>query len=335
MIPMTTRPCGQLGPPRQPALSRRQFAAAGLSLVGAGLCRAESPARAAKPPANSCTFGFGTYGMGSLTTEQAVRAIAEIGFDSVMLDCAAGLDADPARMSADRRGRIRRLLADTPLRLPAVIDELHPDSDDRKNAVHQDHLKAVAQLCHDLTPDQPVIVETILGGAAPWAQAKALFLRRLAVWTKIAEASEATLAIKPHSGMSLSRPEQAVELFRELDSPPRLKLCYDYSHFVLTDLTLAETIRTSLPWTVSVVIKDAVLEGGKRVFKLPGETGLIDYPAMLRQFFAGGYRGDFNCEISSQIWRKPGYDPIATAKKCYANISPAFAAASVPRPARK
>ena len=68
------------------------------------------------------------------------------------------------------------------------------------------------------------------------------------------------------------------------------------------------------------------------MFKLPGETGDIDYPALFRQFYQGGYRGDFNCEISVMISRKPDYDPISTAKRCYANMAPALTAAGVPRP---
>ena len=45
------------------------------------------------------------------------------------------------------------------------------------------------------------------------------------------------------------------------------------------------------------MMKDGAIEDGKAVFKLPGETGEIDYPALLRQFYQGGYRGDFNCEV--------------------------------------
>jgi sugar phosphate isomerase/epimerase len=92
-----------------------------------------------------------------------------------------------------------------------------------------------------------------------------------------------------------------------------------------------QTIATSLPWTSYVSMKDVTNEGGRDVFKLPGETGQIDYAALIRQFYAGGYRGDFNCEISSVISKKSGYDGIETAKKCYANIAPAFVAAGVQR----
>ena len=283
----------------------------------------------------SCTFGFGTYGMKSLSTEDAIRAIADVGFDSVMLDCSAGFDADPLHLSASRRGDIRKLLNDRGLRLPSVIDDLHPDASDEKNTKQEDHLKAVAGLCRDLSPDRPVAIETMLGGSAEWAKARPPYIRRVEGWVKIAAAHDLTLAIKPHSGTSMYLPQQAIEIIKALGAPPRLRLCYDYSHFVLTDLSLDESIRISLPWTAVVVMKDALLENGKRIFKLSGETKLIDYPALLKQLYSGGYRGDFSCEISSMIWKKTGYDPVQTARQCYANLAPAFAAAGVPRPNRK
>jgi inosose dehydratase len=316
-------------------ISRRQFTAGSLALGAAALCRANATPAAANPASAACTFGFGTYGMKSLTTEEAIRTIADIGFDSVMLDSNKGWDAEPGNLSAARRAEIKKLLKDRGLRLPLLEDDLHPDHDDKKNAMQEDHLKALAQMGHDLSPDAPPVIETMVGGSAEWTKIKPVFLKRLESWAKIAESSDVTIAIKAHAATSMYKVEQAVELFRELGSPPRLKLCYDYSHFVFTEMTMKQTIETALPWTVSVVMKDAVMVDGKRAFKLPGESGLIDYPALLRQFYAGGYRGDFNCEISAMIWKKPGYDPIATAKQCYANIAPAFIAAGVPRMGRK
>ena len=275
-------------------MTRRAFVAGMLAIGGAAIRRAAGATPTSEPVSTPCTFGFGTYGMKSLTTEQAIGAIADIGFDSVMFDCTADFDASPARMSPARRADARRLLKDRGLKRPVVVDDLHPVADDRKNLDAQEHLKAVADLCRDLSPDEPVVIETVLGGSGDWEKAKPLFLRRLESWTKVMTECGATLAIKPHIGNAMSRPEQAIEIFQALGAPPNLRMCYDYSHFVLGDVPMEQTIRTSLPWTASVVMKDAAFEGGKRVFKLPGETGLIDYPALLRQFYAGGYRGDFN-----------------------------------------
>jgi sugar phosphate isomerase/epimerase len=164
---------------------------------------------------------------------------------------------------------------------------------------------------------------------------KPLFVRRVADWVKIVESSGIHMVVKPHRDTSMDRPEEAIELFKELGNPARLRMSFDYSHFALRDMPLADAIRTALPWTAFVAIKDVAMENGHGVFKLPGETKQIDYAALIRQFYEGGYRGDFNCEISSMIFRKPGFDCLAAARTSYANIAPAFEAAGVPRVKRK
>jgi hypothetical protein len=87
----------------------------------------------------------------------------------------------------------------------------------------------------------------------------------------------------------------------------------------------------ALPWTGFVAIKDVAMENGKAVFKLPGETKQIDYTDLVRRFHEGGYRGDYNCELSAMVFKKPGFDCLAAARTSYANIAPAFAAAGVAR----
>jgi len=279
------------------------------------------------------TLGFSTYGTQGLTTEASLDALARIGFDSVELAVLGGWDADPVKLSADRRRDIRKRLRDLGLRLTSLMENVPPTSDEKKHGSQLERLKAAAGLAHDLCPDRPPLIETVLGGKV-WEMSKALFIRRLPEWVKIADADSIVIAIKPHRGSALSRPEEAVELLKELGNPPRLRLDYDYSHFAMRDMPMDQTIRTSLPWTAFVSVKDVAIENGREVFKLPGETGTIDYPAMLRQLYAGGYRGDVNCEVSSQIAKTPGYDGIAAAKTCYANLSAAFKSADVPRPRR-
>ena len=301
----------------------------GLGAVRLSRARAAESTQPTTAPAG-ITFGFSTYGTKSLATEEAITTLAEIGYDSVELAAVAGWDADPAGLGADRRAAIRRRLGDTGIRLTALMDNLPPSADEARHKIHVERIKAAAQLAHDLAPDSPPPLETVLGGT-DWAKSKPLFVKRLSDWVKAAESADLVIAIKPHRGNALSRPEEAVELFGELGNSPRLRMVYDYSHFAGRDMPMADTIRTSLPWTVFVSIKDVVVENGREVFKLPGETGLIDYPAMIKQFHAGGYRGDFNCEVSAMISKVSGYDPLKAAKQCYTAIAPAFEAAGVTR----
>lgn len=314
-------------------LTRRHFlgsvAAAGIvSLARRNDCRADP-----EPVRQNMTLGFSTYGLKSLPTEQAIKTMREIGFDAVELAVLAGWDADAAKLPATRRTSIQRQLKESAVKLTALMENLPPSTDDAKHRAGLERLKAAAQLAHDLCPDEPPLIETVLGGK-DWEAAKPLFLRRLPDWVKIADDAKIVIAIKPHRGSAMSRPEQAIALFQELGSPPRLRMVYDYSHFALRDMPMEQTIRTSLPWTAFVSVKDVANENGRDVFKLPGETGAIDYPAMLRQLSVGGYHGDINCEVSAMISNQPGYDGVAAARQCYANLGPAFTAAGVARPAK-
>ncbi|HEU5115518.1 MAG TPA: hypothetical protein VFT74_02465, partial [Isosphaeraceae bacterium] len=97
------------------------------------------------------------------------------------------------------------------------------------------------------------------------------------------------------------------------------------------DMPVEATVRTALPFTAHIAVKDAIERGGKVEFKPPGETQTFDYARLLRLFFEGGYRGDVCCEVSSMVSRRPDYDPIRTAKACYRNMVRAFAEGGVPR----
>jgi inosose dehydratase len=269
--------------------------------------------------------------MKTMTTEVALRELAKIGFDSVELDCNVHCDAEPENLPPARRAEIRKIAADCGLQLTVVQGLPFPSADDQQHAVALERLKILAQLAHELDPARPPMIETGLGGRDPWEKMKPLFLRRVTDWVKVAESSDINIVVKPHRGTSMDRPEQAVELFKELGAPPRLRMSYDFSHFALRDMAMADTIRMALPWTGLVAIKDVAMENGRAVFKLPGETGQIDYPALVRQFHEGGYRGDYSCEVSAMIFTKPGFDFLAAARTSYANIAPAFAAAGVAR----
>ncbi len=317
-----------------PIPSRRQFVSAALATVAGSSLLAED-AIAPKPP-RPVTFGFNTYGFRTLKTEEVIRELAKIGFDTVQFDASAGLDADPVTVGADRRAEFRRVVRDCGIQITALQGVGRPTVSDTQHAKDLERFKVMMQYAHDLNPDHPPLIEAGLGGRDPFAKMKPLFEKRVADWVKLAEANAITIVVKPHRDTSMDRPEQAVELFKDLGSSPRLRMSYDFSHFALRDMTLEETIRIALPWTGFVALKDVALdEKGHTLFKLPGETGKIDYTALVRQFYLGGYSGDFNCEVSSMICRAPNYDMIAAAKFSYEKIAPAFVAAGVPRVKRK
>jgi len=298
-------------------------AAAGAFLAGS--------ARAAGNDKGSCTLSFGTYGMKTLPVEEAVTFIADTGFDGVEITVRPDWDSAPSRMDAARRQAVRELLRDRGLKLSALMEHLAPAEDDAQHAKDLVRLRRVVQLANDLCPDAPPLIQTVLGGGK-WKDCRERFRDRLADWVEVGREGGCVIAIKPHRGGCMSLPSEAVWLIQQLDDTPWLRMVYDYSHYAFRDMPMKETIATALPYTAHIAVKDAVQRDGKVAFLLPGEEpGAIDYAGLLRQFHAGGYRGDVCCEVSGMVWSKPDYDPVQAAKVCYASMDRAFKDAGVPR----
>jgi sugar phosphate isomerase/epimerase len=320
-----------LRPTRREMLAQT-VAGLGASWALANLSLADEADSPPKDRPGVCTLGFSTYGMQKLGTEQALKAIAEIGFDAVELSVRTGWDADSAALSATRRAALRNQLGDLQLRLSALMEHI-PPTDQKNQTMALERLKLAGALAHDLVPAAPPLIQTVLGGGQ-WAESKTQLRDYLGEWMKLASELNILIAIKPHRGGALSQPADAIWLIEQLGQPKQLKMVYDYSHYAFRKLPLAETVEGALPFTAHVAVKDAAQENGKVVFKLPGEAQTIDYPTLLKQFYSGGYRGDFNCEVSGMVSGEPGYDAIAAAKICYVNMAKAFEIAEVPRPGR-
>jgi inosose dehydratase len=143
--------------------------------------------------------------------------------------------------------------------------------------------------------------------------------------------AKVVLAVKAHVGNACHTPEQLLWLLQQVDSP-WLKAAYDYSHFQLRGLELESSLKTLLPHTVFIHVKDAAGEAGKFRFLLPGEGAgqqRTDYAAYFRQLATSGYRGDVVVEVSGQIHSQPGYDPVTAARKSYQPLADAFVAAGL------
>jgi inosose dehydratase len=308
-----------------PDWTRREWLGGAGAALAAGL--------GAGPSAREgCTLSIGTYSLKGLPLEDAVRAVAELGYDGVEVAVLPGFDGEPGRMPAARRRDVRRRIAGAGLALTAVMEQLTPAADDAGRRAALDRLRGAFALAADLGMAAP-LVQTVLGGGR-WDEKKGLYRDRLAGWVEAANEAGGTVAIKPHRGGALSRPEEAVWLIRQLGDPPRLRMVYDYSHYAFRDMPLEATVREALPYTAHVAVKDAVRDGERVAFALAGEAGTVDYVTLLRLLYAGGYRGDVCCEVSSQISGKPGYDPVAAARTCYRNMARAFERARVPRAPR-
>ena len=295
-------------------MNRRQFIQSTAALGSFPLLAAPDKLRHRTP-----TLGFSLYGMKTLKTEEALNQISKIGYDSVELCLNNAWDAAPKNVTAKRRKELRVLLGDLGLKLTALMINIRLNGDQMPSIAK---IKEAGQMGHDLSPNNPPIVESV-GGGGRWAEVKNEFRDNLNHWTDAAKASKTTVCLKPHRFGAVNRPEDAVWLINQIKSP-WLKLAYDYSHFIHRGIDFEDSLKTMIPHTRFIHVKDTIIKDGKPRFVLPGESGLIDYQKLIWRAHELGYRGDINVEVSGQVWNQPVYDPIAAALKSYRNIAPAF-----------
>ena len=309
-------------------MKRRNFIKTGLAAsLGAGSLHAADKI--------SCGLAMGTYGLQAMSLPDAIRLVGGIGFDAIEITVFPGMTGDPngALSSSASRDAVREALEETGLRLCALMADLRPEADDTKHKGQLETLNQYIQLARELCPDSPPIIQTVLGGKV-WEDSKNLFRDRIANWNQVLADQKGYLSIKPHRGSAMSTPEQAIWLLKQLGNPRRLSMVYDYSHYSFREpeMTIVDTVEAALPITKYIAVKDAKEVDGKIRFDLPGATGNWDQSEVVKRFFEGAYRGDFCCEVSSQIWRNnPSYDPVKSTQVCYDNMADAFEKAGVAR----
>ncbi len=300
-------------------LTRRQF------LATTAFAACSLPAAA---PARRVGLGFSLYGMKTLPVADALRVCAETGFHDVEFALNAGYPTELKAFSPALRGELRAQLTARGLRLAALMDNIHLTVDNQTHATNLERIKAAAEIAHDLAPDAPPVLETVMGGKpAEWETVKGQMAARLADWARVAAAAKLTLCVKPHVGSAAHLPEHALWLLEQVKSPA-VKLAYDFSHYQLRGVDLGKSLDALLPHTRFIHVKDSVGELGKFQFVLPGE-GKIDYADYFARLKAANWSGSVCVEVSGQVFSKPGYDPVAAAKKSFAALVPAFRTAGL------
>ena len=244
-------------PPISETFPRRDLfriagAAAVASMIGRSMIRADEPI--ARPQ-----IGFSVYGMKSLSITDALRVCSEIGYECVELAAMADWPCAPEKLSADQRREIKQQLADRGLKLAAIMENLPLAVDGEAHRNNLDRLKRAMQLAHDIAPDQMPLLETVLGGSPDkWPMLKEKFLERLRDWGRVAVENDSIIAIKAHIAGALHLPQDAADVVKAIDSKG-IQLTYDFSHFQLRDVPLADSWQAMAERTRFVHVKvDAV-----------------------------------------------------------------------------
>ena len=278
---------------------------------------------AIEPKVKKITLGFSNYGMKNLAYKEAVPYVGKVGFDSLELCLLPGWPTEPKKLSAADRKEIGTLISDSKLKLTALMENLGPSPMPEVSKGLQDRLEQAFILANELGGKHPPVVQTVLGGGV-WEKVQTLYVDTLGKWTELAAKAKVILAIKPHRSGAMNLPSQAIWLIEQLKNSPWLKMVYDPSHLMFRDLDLVKMLKDSLPHVAHVAIKDAAKRDGKIVFDLAGSTNSIDYGALIKVLKEGNYQGDVNCEVSSMVSEKPGYDPLKSAQTCQMNMRKYF-----------
>lgn len=275
-------------------------------------------------------LGCSTWGMPRLPVDEALAGIAAIGYRAVELTVIPGYTTDLERLDAPQRRRIRALLDAHALLLPALAGHtslLAEEPDAHRRAMAR--LRATADLAVELAGDSaPPVLNTTSGGSPQrWAEQKERLRDRLGELVAYAAQRGVVVAIEPHVGAALDRPERVLWLLNEIPSP-WLRVNLDFSHFEAAGLPMAETVAALAPYTVHTHVKDVRGRAPHHEFLIPGE-GAFDYPAFLHALQSAGYDGAITVEVSVMVQRRPGYDPLDAAARAYAVLRPAFEQAGI------
>jgi sugar phosphate isomerase/epimerase len=269
------------------------------------------------------TFGFSLYGMKDVAPADAFKILRRIGYDATELVCMPDWSTAPEKLSKSDRESLREHLNEVRLQLPALMENLPLLVSAEQRKTHLDRIKAAGELGHDLSPDEPPVIETIMGGKpADWPKVRNEMVDELGNWAKAAEECKTVVAVKPHVSGAVHAPEAADWLIRQVNSP-WIRLAYDYSHYHVRQFDFQKSLDLLLPHTAFIHVKDNIGEDGKVQFALPG-TGGIDYQTYFEAVKKSKYHGTVMVEVSSQLWRKPDYDPVKAAQTSFTNLQPVF-----------
>jgi inosose dehydratase len=265
-------------------------------------------------------LGFSLYGMPQLELDRALRICTSVGYDHVELCLNPGYPTHPEVFRPERRRDTVALLSELRLRVSALMVLLNLAANDEAHQQGLAVLAAAARVAHDLDNQNPPLIETVLGGTpTQWDAIKNRLAARLADWARVAEEQRVIVGLKAHVSSAVNTPDRLLWLLEQVPSRA-LQVVYDYSHFELQGIDLAESLKSLLPRTRLIHVKDTRGDAREFQFLLPGE-GRTDYRLYFDLLRQHSYAGPVCVEVSGQVFGKPGYDPIAAARRSHAALS--------------
>lgn len=279
-------------------------------------------------------IAYGTYAMPRTRLEEALPFLRSVGYDGVEI-CVSPRhpDALPPDFDPPRRERIRALLSEHRLEVPAmmVIGAHLWTPDEEQHRRNLELIRETAQLGRDFGVREPVVVSVGIGGKTDkWDAEKPRIFERLREYAAMAAKEGFIIAGEAHCGAAVDRTSRALEAIRAADSP-NLQLHFDIVHFFLAGDGIEECVRQLVPITAHTHITDAQRHpDGSFDFHVLGD-GELDATTYMRAMAAAGWDDHITLEVSARVWSRDGYDSEETARRSYRALAAAFEAAGVAR----
>ncbi len=276
-------------------------------------------------------IAYGTYATPMLPLDEALRMIADIGYDGVELCISPKHSSMPEELDSAKRRQLRDMLSELNLGVPALFMTGSVLTEDEE--AHKERLELTSQvmeLARDLgIGDHPVISMGAGGRTAMWDTHRDLLVRLLGDYAELASEEGFTLAIEAHANAMIDRTERAIWVLDKVDDP-RIKLHFDMVHFYLAGEPITETVHKLVPYTGHTHVTDARILDDKFELLLLGQ-GDLDSVEYVKAMHDAGWDDFITLEVSAMVWGKEGYDPYAAALFSYNTLNNAFKAAGVPR----
>ena len=276
-------------------------------------------------------LAYCTWGMKNIGIEDALPAIAKIGYRAIELAVTPGWPTDLYTLDAARRKRIAELLDQHNLVLAAVAGHTSMCEDsDEKNKVNFTRLRDSIDLAAELAQEgeQPIMVSLIGAKGGNWKTHREAVAERVYALGEYASDRGVVLALEPHSGTSFDTPDKALWLLENANHPS-VRLNFDISHFDIIGIGIDECIARMAPHAAFTHVKDQRGTYPDHEFLTPG-SGPFDFVCYLRALHEAGYTGFIGMEVSVMVQRKPGYDPFVDAALGYYSLLHAFNESKVP-----
>lgn len=270
-------------------------------------------------------IGFSLYGMQSLPVITAIEQCARIGYECVELSLTKGSPTDFGVFTRPLRQEVRERARATGLELSSLLVNFDLGTANLSNALAA--VKAAGEVSRDLDDRCPPLLESVSRGKSEeWEAQKERIAENTRRLAEAAANAGVKLAIKAHYGHAVDTPERLLWLHQKV-AHPAFTLTYDYSHYQAGGFGLEDSMRAVVPHAGFIHVKDVVAGKKPAEFLLVGD-GSVDYVKYFRLLRELNYTGPLLVEVSAQIHRQPGYDPIRAAEKCHAFLSKARQAAA-------